>query len=140
MRRVLFVAVAVVLLAGLAPAHAGTSYIAWPPGSTYANPTLSASVMQQGDTLMYANLDAGGHNIFSDTAGPDSNTWCGPIREGGPRRFPLGECPAFISATTGISQIVAVDGAPALAPGTYGFHCSPHPWMTGKLVVVQKTV
>ena len=149
MRRLVLVAAVTMLFAGAIPARAGTAYVAWPPGSTYANPTLSAAVMQQGDDLQYANLDLGGHNIVAsitlDAAGactagcgPDANEWCGPIRDGGPRRFPLGQCPAFISALTGISQVVPVQGAAALAPGMYSFHCAPHGWMNGTLEVVAK--
>jgi plastocyanin len=132
-------ALAILVAAGTVPARAD-SFVVWLPGSTSAPKMVSATAMMEGDTLTYLNLDAGTHNIVATSLyGSDDNSWCGPIRQGGPRRFPLGQCPIIYSATTGIGQTTTVLGTGALVAGqTVDFHCAPHPWMTGTLVVLPK--
>jgi plastocyanin len=67
-------------------------------------------LIRQGDPLNYTNLDTVTHNVVSDTG-------------------------LFQSSTVGLGTTTAVNGVNTLSPGTYQFHCSLHPWMTGQLIV-----
>jgi plastocyanin len=67
-------------------------------------------VIRQGDPLNYTNLDTVAHNVTS-TQG------------------------LFSAPTESLGGNEPVTGVQNLAPGTYSFYCSLHPWMTGQIIV-----
>ena len=93
--------------AGVAAAAEQEAYAV---GLNYATPAV---VARQGDTLRFNNIDPlGGHSLTSDVAGQ------------------------FDSGVIADNQSAVVSGVDKLAPGTYLFHCSIHPWMRGAIQVV----
>src|SRR3954470_14261346 len=79
----------------------------------------SSYTIAQGEPLSFHNDDQrspGPHNVTAMTNGPDGK-------------------PLFASQTVPKDQTVPVDGATALAPGSYGFECTVHPFMQATLVV-----
>jgi glucose/arabinose dehydrogenase len=70
-----------------------------------------------GDSLIYTNADVVEHNVVADVLGPDG-------------------MPVFQSELASPGQSAPVTGVEKLDPGTYPFYCAPHPWMVGKLEVV----
>lgn len=72
--------------------------------------------MDQGEALTFMNADVNNHDVTADTAGSDGK-------------------PLFASPTIGTGQTAAVAGAEYLTTGSYKFHCSLHPFMTGNLTV-----
>lgn len=78
-------------------------------------------VVLQGSSLTYTNYDAfAGHSVTSDTRLPDEFS-----------------TPIFDSGVISFRSSAPVAGIAALAPGTYGFHCSIHEDnMHGTLTVV----
>jgi len=70
--------------------------------------------VERGDTMTFTNLDSfvTFHTVESDVAG----------------LFAVG--PIGIGAQTTVTFSTA-----ALAPGSYGYHCSLHPWMRGTFTV-----
>src|SRR3954452_10091480 len=79
----------------------------------------STYTIAQGEALAFHNDDQqspGPHNVTAMTNGPDGQ-------------------PLFASQTVPKDQTVPVDGATAIAPGSYGFECTVHPFMQATLVV-----
>jgi plastocyanin len=128
-RRVL-VAGALLGSAAFAPgaSHAAGGPILAGPGSsltTYATPVV---VWTPGTPLTFVNADIDAHDVVSDeTRAPGTASYC---PAGGPR------CPLFRTDQIGIGQTDDVDGLHDVPAGVYLFHCSPHPWMEARLVVV----
>jgi glucose/arabinose dehydrogenase len=109
-RVVLAGAVAVLTAAGLlwpATADAATSTVTT-VAFTFVTPVTSIA---KGDSLVLSNGDVAPHNITSDTPG------------------------LFGSATAAPNTSQPVTGVETLAPGTYTFNCSIHPFMHGALEV-----
>ena len=122
-------AVAALMLA-LAPmsSRAATEIVAVPGSfvSTYATPVVVWTAGMPAPK--FANTDIQAHDVVSDaTRAPGSAPWC---PAGGPR------CPMFFAPLLGLGGMTDVIGLPHTPPGVYPFACSPHPWMTGTLVVV----
>ncbi|MGH2716322.1 MAG: PQQ-binding-like beta-propeller repeat protein [Thermoleophilaceae bacterium] len=91
-----------------APARAAEQQ-AYAAALNYATPAVIAG---QGDTLRFTNLDAAAeHDVDSDEAG------------------------RFESPLVGGGESTLVTGVETLPPGSYGFHCSLHSWMTGTLTI-----
>lgn len=67
----------------------------------------SSIIVKKGDTVVWTNNDAVGHTVTGDNGGPASST----ISPGGTYSF------KFNTA------------------GTFGYHCSIHPSMTGTIIV-----
>jgi outer membrane protein assembly factor BamB/plastocyanin len=80
------------------------------PGATNATYATPVVVITKGSSLNYTNLDTVTHNVISDSG-------------------------SFSSNTVGLGSTVPVNGVSQLPSGTYAFHCSLHPWMTGTLIV-----
>jgi outer membrane protein assembly factor BamB len=80
------------------------------PGATNATYATPVIAITKGGSLNYTNLDTVTHNVVSDAG-------------------------LFSSNTVGLGTTTAVNGVSSLASGTYTFHCSLHPWMTGTLIV-----
>ena len=115
MRRLLVPAAALAVLALPASARADkvvTAETVWRfDASTYT--------IVQGEGLAFHNDDQqspGPHNVTAMTNGSDGK-------------------PLFASQTIPKNQTTAVDRVKALAPGSYGFECTVHPFMQATLVV-----
>jgi polyvinyl alcohol dehydrogenase (cytochrome) len=107
-RAIIAAATGALVLAGPGTARAAEQQ-AYAAGLNYATPVVVAS---QGDTLRFNNLDPlGGHDLKSVTPG------------------------LFSSPVIGGGETAPVAGVDKLAPGTYRFVCSVHPWMNGVLEV-----
>jgi plastocyanin len=95
--------------------------------TTTGNAFTPATVtMVQGEHVEYVNESLQPltpHNVASDDFAPDGRRLFGT-----PQQVKLiwGTAPVF--------------DAEKLAPGSYGFHCTIHTWMTGTLVVVPPEV
>ena len=96
-----------------APASAAKQNVIAHSTVGYAN---AAVVIEQGDSLDFVNADPLGvpHNVVEDLVSP----------------------PRFASATVGGGVTTPVDGVEAMAPGTYAFLCTLHPWMKGALQIL----
>jgi len=101
------------LVAASSPSTAAKQNVIAHSTAGYANPAV---VIEEGDSLDFINADPLGvnHNVVED----------------------LVDAPRFASATVPGGIATPVDGVEALAPGTYAFFCSLHPWMKGALEVV----
>jgi polyvinyl alcohol dehydrogenase (cytochrome) len=82
---------------------------AYAVGLNYATPAI---VVNQGDTLKFNNIDVTAHTLSSNTPG------------------------LFDSGVVSGGNSTVVTGVDKLAPGTYQFFCSFHPWMHGAIQVV----
>jgi plastocyanin len=103
------------LLAGATAAHAATREISGPVPNTFLNPDVT---IDRGEQLSYLNLDPiSAHNVTSVK-----------------HRRRTGR-PIFSSATIGVLRQTPVNGTAALRPGSYGFLCTLHVFMTGTLTV-----
>lgn len=71
--------------------------------------------VKKGTTVTWTNQDDMGHNVVSDDAAPEG----GPPKEAG--LFGKGETFSFTYNTV----------------GTFPYHCSPHPFMQGTVVVTE---
>lgn len=119
--------VATLLALGTAvPSNAAVAIVAV-PGSYMATYGVPAAVSIPDVPVTFANLDIQGHNVVSDaTRAPGSISWC---PAGG------GRCPLFRAAFIDLGETAVVEGLESTPPGIYSFFCSPHPWMTGTLIV-----
>ncbi|MGH2830903.1 MAG: cupredoxin domain-containing protein [Actinomycetota bacterium] len=123
-------AAALALVLGLLPhaSFAADSAIVAGPGATFSTYATPVMAYLRGGTLTLVNLDIDGHDVVADdTRAPGTAPWC---PAGGPR------CPLFYAELIGLAQTAPVNGLDDLAPGVYMFHCSPHPWMKGRLAVL----
>ena len=111
MRRALAAAGAVLALA--APAASADEEIAAGPPAQYITTSVT---IDQGERLMFRNLDTTGHDVTAKLPGVDGK--------------PLFGTPII---PTGASAFV--DGSQYLTTGSYDFYCSIHPFMTGTLHV-----
>jgi plastocyanin len=96
-----------------APQGAGTAAPAAGPGAiTIKSFAFSPQEMtvKQGTTVTWTNLDGVGHTIVSDAGAPDAIS-SEPISQGASFSFTFTK------------------------PGTYPYHCSIHPSMTGSVIV-----
>ena len=78
--------------------------------------------IDQGEPVVFQNSDAaspGPHDVTSEDKGPDGR-------------------PVFASKTIPAGQESPVDGAARLGPGSYGFLCTVHPFMTATLEVTAR--
>lgn len=129
MRRSIVAAVAAVLIAAVPlPSHAATQIVAVPGSflATYATPAVVWTAAMPAPKFVNSDIQA--HDVVSDaTRAPGSAPWC---PAGGPR------CPMFYAPLIGVGGVADVIGLEHTPPGVYPFACSPHPWMTGTLVVV----
>ena len=106
-------AAAVVALAAAASAAGADQQIAAAPGTRYATTSVT---MAQGERLTFKNLDTTGHDVTSNGRGPSA------------RRL-------FGTPVIGTGSSASVEGSQYLTTGSYRFHCSVHPYMTGTLTV-----
>jgi len=107
-------AVAAGLLALSGPATASAAErITAVPQSNYATQDVA---IDEGEALTFLNLDALNHDVTASDEDGKGN-------------------PLFSTPLIGPGQEVPVEGAESLAPGSYGFICSVHPNMAGKLEV-----
>jgi plastocyanin len=96
------------------PAGAGAAErIVAIPQSTYATSNVA---IDQGEPLTFLNLDVLSHDVTARGKGADGQ-------------------PLFSTPLIGPGQEVPVEGADALGPGSYAFHCTIHPGMEGTLTV-----
>ncbi len=97
-----------------APAAVNARIVAGPAAFvrplTYLTPV---AVMQKGGSAVFTNLDVALHDVRHSAARPK-----------------------FKSPLIGFGRSAAVNGVRTLAKGSYRFHCTIHPWMTGTLRVV----
>jgi outer membrane protein assembly factor BamB len=84
------------------------------PGATNTTFATPVIVLPQGSPLNYTNLDTVAHNVTSSQG-------------------------LFSSPTESLGGSAPVSGVQNLAPGTYSFYCSLHPWMTGQIIVEANT-
>src|SRR5437763_16710995 len=113
MRRVLVVLSALSCgLAAVAPGALADKQVGAHPVDSYSGDVT----MSQGETLTFQNLDLQNHDVTAGDKGSDGK-------------------PLFASPTIGFGQNAKVEGAQKLAPGTYKFYCSVHPFMTATLTV-----
>jgi outer membrane protein assembly factor BamB/plastocyanin len=97
-------------------APVGSAIVAGPGAvyTTYATPVMTVS---KGGTLNFVNLDPPQHDVTAEEAGPDGR-------------------PVFSSRLAGIGEVVPVEGLDRVESGKqYGFFCSIHPGMRGRLIV-----
>ena len=99
------------LLASAPAALAGTVY-AGPPSQFFT----SSVEIDQGEAVTFTNLDFIAHDVTAQGKGPDGK-------------------PLFASALTNGGGSAPVTGTEFLTTGDYGFICSIHPNMVGKLTV-----
>jgi plastocyanin len=98
---------------GPAPQSTGTATPAAGPGAiTIKSFAFSPGEMtvKEGTTVTWTNLDGVGHTVVSDAGAPEAIS-SGPISQGGSFSFTFTK------------------------PGTYPYHCSIHPSMTGSVIV-----
>ena len=116
------------------------------PGSfltTYATPV---TVVPQGGSLTFLNLDVAQHDVVSKQifAEPTVTDWCcpdpDPTNPNQPvcqLQFYASHCPLFWSALAGLGGTTPVLGLENLQAGQiYDFYCTIHPGMFGKLIVL----
>jgi plastocyanin len=96
-------------LAATAPALAADGQLTAEPRDRYSADTVTIA---RGDGLVFTNHDLDRHDVTGD-----------------------GQRPAFYSDLFGTAQGGPVSGVQLLLPGSYGFHCSLHPFMKGTLAV-----
>lgn len=146
-----------------APSQAVPGFIVSSPAATlpagnYATPV--AAVSQDG-TLTHYQTELASHDVVSNVKTTDPATWdpryCpfltdvldlwdGWTEERRLEHIEGNPCPLFWSPLIYIGEssqvfIQMADGSPKLEvtpPGSdgYGFYCSIHPWMTGRLIVL----
>lgn len=110
-------------------AVAAGAFVLGAPAGAQADQTLTAQTafkfspamvtLMPGERLTFANDDSvspGPHNVTADQDGPDGK-------------------PLFASATIAKGKTSEVAGVAGLAPGTYAFHCTVHPFMKGAIEV-----
>jgi plastocyanin len=98
------------------------------PGSYIANYATPVGVVSVAGDLTFVNGDVAFHDVISDAAGPEDQSWC-ELYEGKP-------CPLLWSPLIPLGRTTDVLGTENLESGaTYGFYCSIHPHMRGTLVV-----
>jgi len=107
-RRAGIAAATAALALAAAPAARAAEQQAYAAAFTYPTAVV---LVAPGDTLRFNNIDIAGHDLRSVTPGQFST----PVIGGG--------------------QSALVDGVDKLAPGTYPFVCSVHPWMRGAIEV-----
>lgn len=95
------------------------------PGATNTTFATPVVVIRQGDPLNYTNLDTIAHNVTSTATTTVTDPTTGQTTT----------VPLFSADTEGLGGSEAVNGVQSLAPGTYSFYCSLHPWMTGEVIV-----
>lgn len=118
--------VGVLALSGLFAPTAQAVLTAATPGGFIYGYTPPVTVVKAGDSVSFTNTDIAAHDIVSDEPHPyGTASWCS---EGSP-------CSLFKSDLAELGQTVEVQGVPALRPGSYGFYCSLHQWMTGTLLI-----
>jgi len=110
-RRALVAAAAALGL--LAPAATADQEIAAGPGTVYLTTSVT---MAQGERLTFRNLDTTGHDVTSNGRRPGGRT-------------------LFQTPVIGTGSSALVEGSQYLTTGSYDFHCSVHPFMTGTLTV-----
>ena len=119
---ILCAATALVLPAGAGATTAPVSaqILAGPGGfvsvGNYYTPVV---VIERGQPISFSNYDIEPHNVVATRR----------TGKGGRRR------PLFASKVIDFRQSTPVLGVTKLAPGTYQFLCTLHPWMRGTLVV-----
>ena len=112
-RRMAAAGAAVAAVALAAPAAADQRITAGPTDS-YSNPNVTIA---QGERLTFANFDVvDSHDVTSNATRADGK-------------------PLFSTPRLSPGQERLVDGSQSLAPGTYDFFCSVHPFMTGTVTV-----
>lgn len=126
MKRILIACALAPALLGPAQSHAAVAIVAG-PGSFLTTYTVPAAAALPDVPVELINTDIEPHDVVADdTRAPGTASWC---PAGG------GRCPLFFTAEIGIGGITAVIGLEDVPSGVYPFHCSPHPWMIGVLVV-----
>jgi plastocyanin len=99
---------------GLAPSAASADQrIEAGPGTQYLTTSVT---MDQGERLTFLNLDTTGHDVRANALAPRGR-------------------PLFGTPVIGTGSSASVEGSQYLTTGSYGFHCSVHPFMRGTLTV-----
>lgn len=100
------------------------------PGSQNVGYTMPAAVYVQGGSLTFANVDIFLHDfVATEDHGPGTRPWCVD--------FAPGNCPLFWTPLLATGETALVQGLELTEAGRiYKFHCTIHPPMEGKLVVL----
>ena len=78
---------------------------------------VSMATVSKGGSLNFVNLDPPQHDVTAEETGPDGR-------------------PLFSSKLVGIGEVTQVEGMDRVESGRqYGFFCSIHPGMRGRLIV-----
>lgn len=132
MRARLFVALCCLLVIGVA-GPAGAAVVATAPGGFLAGFVPPVVVIEEGESITYANADIAPHDFVADghflpKKAARKVKWCSG--------FDAGKCPLFWSPKIGSGESTQVEGLQRLRSGKqYNFLCTVHPNMKGTLVV-----
>ena len=137
MKKLLLPFVALVLLAGAAPASSRSAaqgeHVVSGAGAKFYGYATPLVVVEPGAEISYYNFDIEKHNVVQDAIADGvyskkKQPWC--------RDFPKGKCPVFWSKMIGLGD-TPIKGLENVEPGQlYTFYCTLHPGMKGRLVAV----
>jgi polyvinyl alcohol dehydrogenase (cytochrome) len=100
---------------GGAPAASGGSYVIAGPGASSTTYVLGTATTRVGGNVTFLNMDVQQHDVTADKE--------------------VDGKPIFNTPLIGLGATAKVQGLDKIAPGSYGFYCSLHRGMRGRLIV-----